>query len=120
MRLAQHLTPRPTNEEPPLVLCLVCLPHDLPHDLARDLPREPDDRARERAELRDGHKYEDLPDGPAQAQGHEEESHVLAHPREDVDLIEHDEADAASIVFPSCMLYIRSSPSPRERGRKRE
>jgi hypothetical protein len=92
------------------------------HDERRDLPCKPDDCTRERAELHDGHEYEDLPDGPAQAQGHKEESHVLEHPRKSVDLVEHDEANAREYCFSELYVVhqVFAPPQEREGGKGNE
>ena len=70
----------------------------------RHLPRESDDGAREGAEFRDGNEYEHLADGAAQTQRHQQESHILTHPGEDVDLIENYETYSGE--YRLAQLYI--------------
>ena len=63
-------------------------------DESRDLPGEADDGAGQRSELGDGEEDEDLAESAGEAEGEEEEAHLVDHPYELGNLVRDDEKDA--------------------------
>mmetsp|Transcript_720 Transcript_720/g.2015 ORF Transcript_720/g.2015 Transcript_720/m.2015 type:complete len:218 (-) Transcript_720:328-981(-) len=78
---------------------LVAIEVDTGHE-GRYLPRQTNDRTGEGTKLGNGHKDEHLAHGTGQSEGHEQESHILTHLDEEMDLVENEQADASQDRLP--------------------
>mmetsp|Transcript_29762 Transcript_29762/g.101178 ORF Transcript_29762/g.101178 Transcript_29762/m.101178 type:complete len:441 (+) Transcript_29762:1078-2400(+) len=81
------------HEPHPLLVRHGVLVDDDRRDERRDLAPEADERAHQRAELRDRHEDEDLAHGAREAQHEQDGPRLLDHGEEVVDLVEHDEPE---------------------------
>ena len=77
---------------------LVAVEVDTGHE-GRYLPCQTNDRTGEGTELGNGHKDKDLAHGTGQAEGYQQEPHVLTHLDEEMDLVEHEQTDAGQDRF---------------------